>query len=340
MTQSVLRRPIEILIREDVKTSRLPSYVETFGELGCSARLVSDGDFDLSPDRTVLIPGNALWHERALERLRTLPRDKRPAVILWHSEPLPFPRSSGRSVGRLSAREIAKIVLRDRRVSDVHSNARHLRRIARDDVIDLLAVATQASQAFLAEEGISAEHVPVGYHPSDARLLDLERDIDVLFIGDLRVPRRKSILRRLEREGCHVHAVGGYGDPRYWGESRTQLLNRANILLNIPRHAGLLADLRLILGMATGALVVSEPVYLPEPYVPGVHYVESTVDDMANTAGRYLEDDESRRRITETAYAFVTKELTLERSLAKLLMLAAGRAASAETMAVRPMRAR
>lgn len=321
--ESVLRRPLELLIREDVKTSRLPSYVETFGELGCSARLVSDRDFDLSPDRMVFIPGNALWHELALERIRTRPRDERPGVILWHSEPLPFPRASGRSVERLSAREIAKIVLRDRRVSDVHSNARHLRRVAREDVIDLLAVATQASRTFLAEEGIAAELVPVGYHPVDARLLNLERDISVLFIGDLRVPRRKAVLRRLERDGLAVHAVGSYSDQRYWGESRTELLNRAKILLNIPRHSGLAADLRLILGMATGALVISEPIYLPEPYEPGTHYVEAPIEEMAQTAQRYLADEEARRRITDAAYAFVTEELTLKRSFAKLLTLAA-----------------
>jgi glycosyltransferase involved in cell wall biosynthesis len=74
--------------------------------------------------------------------------------------------------------------------------------------------------------------------------------------------------------------------------------------------------------MAAGALVVSEPVYLPDPYIPGVHYVESSVEDMADTVRRYLADDDARRRITETAHAFVTTELTLARSLTRLVTLA------------------
>src|SRR5206468_6596047 len=133
------------------------------------------------------------------------------------------------------------------------SNARHLRRLAPEGIIDVLGVATRSYQDFLAEQGIASELAPVGYHPVHGDRLELERDIDVLFLGDLRVRRRRQILHRLRRDGLDVHAVGNYSDPRYWGESRTKLLNRARILLNLPRHPGLLADMRLILGMATGA---------------------------------------------------------------------------------------
>jgi len=147
----------------------------------------------------------------------------------------------------------------------------------------------------------------------------------VLFLGDLRVRRRKQILRRLKRDGLHVHAAGSYSDRRYWGEGRTQLLNRAKILLNLPRHSGLLADLRLILGMATGALVISEPVYLPDPYLPGKHYVEAPTEEMAETSQLYLADEEARRRITDAGYTFVTEELTWKNSFADLLSLAAER---------------
>jgi hypothetical protein len=46
---------------------------------------------------------------------------------------------------------------------------------------------------------------------------------------------------------------------------------------------------------------------------------------MADTVHRYLADDDTRRRITETAHAFVTTELTLERSLTRLIALASER---------------
>jgi glycosyltransferase involved in cell wall biosynthesis len=67
---------------------------------------------------------------------------------------------------------------------------------------------------------------------------------------------------------------------------------------------------------------VSEPLYLPEPYQPGVHYVEAPVEQLAETIRQYLADDDARRRITEEAYRFVTTELTLERSFSRLLELA------------------
>jgi len=325
--QRIRGRRIEMLTREDLKFSSGTVAVEIFAELGFESRLVTDDQFDPSPDRIVFIGGNAAWHERALDRIRKLPRTERPAVIVWHSEPLPFPRAAGLQLAPMTPREIAKVILRDRRVSDPHSNARHMRRLAQEGIVDLLTVAARSYQAFLAEEGITSELIPVGYHPSHSRLLDLERDIDVLFLGDLRVRRRKQILRRLEREGLEVHAVGSYSDKQYWGEGRTQLLNRTKILLNLPRHSGLLADLRLILGMAAGALVISEPVYLPDPYVPGRHYVEAAIDEMANTARRYLDDEEARRRITDVGYTFVTQELTWKNSFSDLLALAAQRLA-------------
>jgi hypothetical protein len=318
-------RPIEIPVREDVKMSTAWIAVDTFGELGFEARLVTDKTADVSPDRILFIGGNALWHERALDRVRALPRLERPGVVVWHSEPLPLPSSSGTRPAPLTAREIAKIVLRDRRISDPHSNARYMRRLAREGIVDVLTVATRSYQAFLAEQGIHSAVVPVGYHRVHGNRRDSERDIDVLFLGDLRVRRRRRILRRLMNEGVPVRALGSYSDARYWGESRNALLNRTRILLNLPRHPGLLADMRLILGMATGAMVLSEPVHLPDPYVPGTHYVETPLDQMAEVAARYLADEDARSAIADAGHAFVTRELTLKNCFAELLAFAAER---------------
>ena len=46
-------------------------------------------------------------------------------------------------------------------------------------------------------------------------------------------------------------------------------MNRTTIALNIPRLEGHLPDMRFVVAMGTGALLVSETVYLPDPYVPG-----------------------------------------------------------------------
>ena len=318
-------RTIDILVREDVKFSGKPIFAEIFGALGFDTRLVSDDDVSTSPDSIVFISGSPLWHKRALARIRPLPRARRPFVILWYSEPLPLPRAAGLEPAPLTVREVGKILLRDRRISDVHSNARFLRRVGREGIIDLLTVATKGYQAYLAQEGVASELIPVGYHPTHGHLLDRERDIDVLFLGDLRVGRRKRIFRRLEREGLPVRTIGSYSDGTYWGDARTEIHNRAKIVLNIPRHPGLMAESRWPVTMSTGALLLSEPVYLPEPYVPGRHYVEAEIDEMTEVARRYLGDESARLRIVTEAHRFMTQELTLERSFARLLALAAQR---------------
>ena len=232
-----------------------------------------------------------------------------------------MPRAAGTSRQLLTTRELGKLVLRDRRVNDHYSNARYLRRLAAEGTADVLAVATRAYQAYLEQEGVATELVPLGYHPSHGRLLGRERDVGVIFLGDFRLPRRRRILRRLEREGVDVLTLGDYANPELWGEGRVELMNRVKVALNIPRLEGHLPDVRLVVAMANGALVVSEPLYLPEPYVPGVHYVEAPVDRLAETIRHYLADDEARRQITGEAHRFVTTELTLERSFSRLLDL-------------------
>jgi len=313
---------VELLVREDLAMSSAPIAVETLASLGVAARTVVEREVDLSADRIVWLGGNPRWYRRTLDRIAALPEVERPLVLVWHTEPLPMPRAAGMHGQQLTTREVAKLVLRDRRVNDHYSNARYLCGLAARRTVDVLAVATRAYQAYLEQEGIASELVPLGYHPSHGRLLRRERDIDVIFLGDFRLPRRRRILRRLEHEGVDVITLGDYSNPELWGEGRVELMNRVKIALNIPRLEGHLPDVRLLVAMANGALVVSEPLYVPAPYVPGVHYVETSVERLAETIRHYLEDEEARRRITMEAHRFVTTELTLERSFSRLLELA------------------
>jgi glycosyl transferase family 1 len=299
----------------------------TLSGLGYEVRPVADPDFALAGDALVWMTGGPHWFPTCWRRLLDTAPDERPPVVLWHTEPLPLPRAAALPLAPLHARELAKIVLRDSRRNDPRSNFRRLRRLLERGLPHVLAVSTLERQEFLAEHGIDSEFVPYGYRAeSHGRDLGLERDIDVLFLGSLDVPRRKRILRRLERDGVAVEAVGSWHDPTFWGENRTRLLNRVKVLLNLPRHPGLLSGVRMLLGMANKALVVAEPVYRPSPYRPGVHYVSASLDEMPEAIGRYLADEESRRRITDVAYRFVTEELTMERSAEAILRLVPVRA--------------
>jgi hypothetical protein len=314
---------IELLIREDITMSSAPVAGEVLEGLGFPVRLVSEDAVDLSPGKLVLAAGATRSYRRTLERIEALPAERRPLVVVWHTEPLPMPRACGVRRQPLTVREVGKIVLRDRRVNDHYSNARFLRGLARAGFVDALVVAAKAYQVALAEEGIDVHHVPLGYHPYQGRLLDSERDVGVLFLGETRMRRRQRILRRLRSEGVEVTVLGDYADPDLWGESRTALLNRTKIMLHIPRLEGHTSDIRMNISMACGALLVSEPLCFPDPFVPGTHHVEAPLDELAATISRYLENEPERRRIAEQAHAFLTGDLTLDRTFAQLLALTA-----------------
>ena len=279
-----------------------------------------DADLDLSACDLVWIQGNANWYPRVCTQLGATAR--RPAALIWHTEPLPPPAAAGLPRPRLELREIAKILLRDRRATDVHTNFWRLRRLARRGLPDCLVVSGRARQEFLAERGIPAHWVPPGYSPDHGRDLGLERDIDVLFLGTLDVKRRRRVLKRLEEAGLNVTAEGSWHDSRAWGENRTRLLNRAKILLDVQRYAGELSGLRLILGMANKCLVVSEPIYNSSPFLTDEHFVTATLHEMPHVVRHYLDHTDERQRIVEAGHRFVTEELTLTRAVTRVLELA------------------
>ncbi len=280
-----------------------------------------DGAIDLDPGGVLWLQGNPTRFPKICRQLAGRPRHRRPLVVLWFSEPLPPPRAADLPRPRLNLREIAKILLRDSRATDVYSNHRALRSLHRQGLPDVLVASTPARQEFLAERGIDAHFAPLGYVADRyGRDLGLARDVDVLFLG-APVPRRKKLLRRLQRRGVELRQMGSWFDPACWGENRTRLLNRTRIFLNIARYPGELPGLRLILGMANKALVVSEPIYNPGPYVPGRHYVSCTLDEMPGVIRHYLERPEERDRIAEAGHRLVTEEVTLERSVQRILEL-------------------
>jgi hypothetical protein len=267
----------------------------------------------------VWIQGNANWYPRLCRQLQEAPN--RPKVVIWHTEPLPPPPESGLGRPRLSMREIAKILLRDRRATDPYTNAARLRRLGRMGLPDVLAVSSRGRQTYLASRGVQSEFVPLGYSPQvHGKDLRLERNIDVLFLGQM-VRRRKKLVAQIAQAGVTMRAEGSWSSPATWGQNRTELLNRTTILLNLSRFPGEFAGLRLILGMCNGAMVISEPMYRPDPFVPGEHYIEAAAGQMPQVIRYYLDHPAERQKIVEQARRFVTQELTLQRSLQRIMEL-------------------
>jgi hypothetical protein len=301
---------------------------EIFKELvarGLELEAVADGEFEPTREREwVFLRGTAGWYPRTVERLAKLPPDQRARVLLWVTEPLPPPRASGLPPSRLSLRDVAKLVLRDARANDQRTNLRRtlsLREAFPDAVV---AVTTRAKVETLAERGIDVPLVPLGtrYARDQPGAVDpVDRDVDVLFVGDLNVPHRRRALRRLDRAGVNVLARGGWSSTHgLWGDERDALLRRTKLLLNISRHPGNYADSRLGLGAVYGAVVVSEPLYGAEPWVAGVHYEEAPLDGLPALIGELLRDDERRARIAAAAGALV-REHTMAVSALGLLSL-------------------
>lgn len=286
---------------------------------GYKLDVADDKSFDPSTADVVWAQGNMNWFPRVRGLLSARERSDRPMVMVWHSEPLPFPRNSGFSNPHLTLREIAKIVLRDKRATDAYTNFFRLRQMHRRSEIDLIIVSSRSRQTFLAGKGIPSKFIPLGFHDGMGKRLDVERDIDVLFIGTLDDSRHRRALRFLRSSGVNVKSLGSWKSAESWGESRTQLINRAKIFLNVQRHPGQYSGYRMLLGMGNGSMVVSEPVHDPFPYEPGVHYVSSSLESMPETILKYLSDDHERLAIAEAGYRFATESLTMSASMHELI---------------------
>lgn len=295
----------------------------------CDAIQTQDTSLALHAFDVVLILENCRWFPTIMDELAAMKKNtRRPLLVVWHWEPLPLPKAAGVPLPSLRGREIAKIMLRDVRATDVYTNLTNLRRLSRQGRPDLLIVSSQAWQESLAERGIAAHWVPYGYESGDGAPIVGPRDIEALFLGALDVPRRKRIIKQLRRHGVDLIAKGSWFDSAFWAEDRTRLINRAKAFINIQRYPGEISAHRLILGMANKSLVVSEPIYRPTPFIPGEHYVEAEVSEMPETLNYYRTHRAERDIIVDRAYHFVTEELTMETSVSRILSLIGDRAAT------------
>jgi hypothetical protein len=319
-------RPMISLNRTmEVYPNRISRLTAQLAERGFDVEQTGDVPRAWSPDQVVWVYGDAAWFPKVLGSISGLAPDRRPAVVVWHSEPLPPPRASGLSWPVPTVRELGKIVLRDSRASDVYTNWWALRKLARAGLPDALVATSRERQEFLIERGVDAAFVPDGSEPLDGEDLGLERDIDVLLLGAYRLRRRRRAVARLRKAGVHVETKGDYFDASLWGESRTQLINRTKIMLSISRFPGTFATGRFLMSMACGALVVSDPLFDSAPYVPGRHFVETSLEELPATVERYLADETERQRIARAGHDFVTGELTMERTFSRLLDVVAER---------------
>lgn len=273
-----------------------------------------------------------------------LAQPSRARRVAWLGEPLPPAKEHGLvrirrelPMGRLidvaialggaaGRRPSARVRTWRERATSEHMQRVNLRACRRCVNAGIELVVTSRDQADALERvGLTAAVVPFGYHASLAGptqpVDDAARDIDLLVFGaGLGVPaiRRARLVDAVTRDlGDSVRTEVVHGG--LWGEDRRRLLGRSRVALTINQVPGAFLGIRAVLLGAAGVVHVSDPIASPSPFIPGVHYLEAPVGDLAATIQAILADRPRRLEMARRAQCLVVGELTMARSLDAVL---------------------
>jgi hypothetical protein len=168
--------------------------------------------------------------------------------------------------------------------------------------------------AFLATKGITAKHVPVGYHKVLERIPDTQpKEADVLFYGSLG-GRRKPLLDKLAAAGdCRVKAVFGV-----YGQERDAWISRSKIVLNIHYY-----DVKIFEAVRISYLINNRVFVLSEesainPY-PGVTIPMAPYNGIEDAVRTYLADEGLRDRIRMENYECFKEKYPMGKLVAHVL---------------------
>jgi hypothetical protein len=198
----------------------------------------------------------------------------------------------------------------------------------------VLDINRQSVRAF-AEQGLHAEHVPLGWTggwaaPEEA--LDCPRELDVVHLG-VWSPHRAQVLAgcadALSRRTSHLVLSGPNGPAAAPGASylagrdKWDLLRSARVLLNVHVDDRPYFEWhRVVQAILNGAVVVSEHSDLVAPLEPGVHFLAAGADTLDIALDAALDDEDGRRRMARAAYELVRDTLPLRASAEHLLAVA------------------
>lgn len=276
-------------------------------------------------------------------QLATMPAEERPTFVHWNTEnppdlriPWPLMSTIGacRSwIDRLndSNNDWMRTLVSKPPLSWVNERMHKFRYAGdyhyahRKGWIDVFAETSEIYAQLHSLHGLPAIFVPWGTVRSWYANLDLERDIDVLWMGTRRTKRRSKLLDRVRNQlsahGAQMYVADNVENPFIFGKVRTQFLNRAKITLNLlPTWYDNAFPYRFHIAAGNRSLVVSEPILRHCPmYKAGTHYVSVPVENITETALHYLEHEDERLQIIENAYELVTTELTLANSIKAIM---------------------
>jgi hypothetical protein len=269
-------------------------------------------------------------------------RGKRPAFVYWNTEGLPdpyYPRFIVDMIGQLRSwigrwSHSSSPFLHQLAAQAVYTKFdRHMTRYRylgdygyarRMGWIDVFADISAVYAGLFRQRGIPAIAAPFGSYAPWYADLQLERDIDVLWMGKRATSRRSHILDKLraqlQSQGVQLYMVDNVEHPFVFGQERTRLLNRTRITLNLLRTWYDENSLRICMAAPNRSMVVSEPLlpHVPQ-YRPGVHYASAPIDQLAGTILYYLQHEDERKCIVRDAYYLLTNELTFRNSMKTIM---------------------
>jgi hypothetical protein len=289
-------------------------------------------------------PYGKLWP--FLAQLDSLPPEKRPVSIHWNTEGIPdlrLPWQLVKTVGlqrsrieqRLATGEEKwlKGLSQKRPFSHLNLGMKRFRYVGdlydayRRGWVHVIADSSQIYAKLRTDHGLPTLFAPWGATSGWYADLHLERDIDVLWMGNRDTRRRSVILDTLRDElrarGLKVYMADNQEAPFIFGEARTELLNRAKITLNVTRTWFDDNFSRFALTAPNRSLLVSEEVLPHCPYFEaGVHYVAASVAQLPDTIVYYLEKEEARHRIVDNCYELITSKLTMRNTIQTMMQAA------------------
>lgn len=131
----------------------------------------------------------------------------------------------------------------------------------------------------------------------------LEKNIDVLFVGAL-TDRRKKILAKLNQHISVTH-LNVFGSDFY------KMIQRSKIILNLHGSDYLDTETRIFEALACGGFVITETLAGESPFQSGIHLVESkTINGLIENIQYYLDLGKLRNEIATAGHNLVLDEHT------------------------------
>ena len=205
--------------------------------------------------------------------------------------------------------------------------------------LDIFADSSVLFTQLYRNDGLPTHVMPWGATPPWYADLGLERDIDVLWLGNGdskgRDKRLAHIYRGLRAQDVKLYVADGLENPIAVGQERTELLNRAKITLNLPQTWYDDNFSQFALAASNRSLILSGPLLPHCPaYERGTHFVSAPTERLPETILHYLTHDEERLQIVENAYQLVTTKLSFRSSIEAIMDKIAGLQSSTSSISL------